>query len=111
MPEPTTEPGRYVRTYRTRARQLTGFRTALAWYNTGTPVEDAIAWSDLGYMPGEVAEHIAAGRSPAEVAVTEAAEEAAAGGPEALVRHRLEQIADAGVLIDPDVAERHGLDN
>jgi hypothetical protein len=107
--EPTSAPGRYVRRYRTTARQLTDFSIALDWYKTGVPVDDAIAWADLGYMPGEAAAHIAAGRTPTEVAVAEAAEVAAAGGPEAHLRDTLRALGDV-MLIDPDVAEQFGLD-
>lgn len=118
MREPTSEPGKYVRRYRTTARQLTDFSTAIDWYRSGVPVEDAIAWADLGYLPGEAASHIAAGRTPAEVAVTEAAEDtdegnetraallefatteaaeiAAAGGLDQLIRYRIQMVDDPG---------------
>lgn len=99
----------YSRIYMAGATQLATSRHAREWMEMQPPVpaEVAAQWASLGYLAAEAAPLIAVGRKPEEVAVTEAAEEAAAGGPEALVRDRIERIADdPSVIVDPDVADR-----
>jgi hypothetical protein len=100
----------YVEEFRATARQLNSHRYAREWMEAGVPAADAAAWANLGYMPDEAEALIAAGRTPDQVAVTEAAEEAVAGGRDELLRHRLRNLGPQ-IIIDPDVADRYRLDD
>lgn len=114
----------YTTVYMDNARQLATHPLAREWMEAGVPAEEAAQWANLGYLPGEAAGHIAAGRTPAEVPVTEAAEDAAdggetrqaldeyalteaaeiaaAGGLDNLIRHRIKVLAEEGIISRDD---------
>lgn len=122
----------YTTVYMDNARQLATHRLAREWMEAGVPAVEAAGWASLGFLPHEAAPEIAAGRTPAEVAVIEAAEDAAdggetrralnefatleaaeaaaAGGVDSLLRHRLQTLVDEGVISSDD-AKRLGLNN
>jgi hypothetical protein len=86
----------YIRTYQALATQLGDLPTALAWYRIdvghadGVSAEDAAAWANAGYLPGDAAPYIIAGITPQMAAE---ADEALGGS----VLERIALLADAGI--------------
>lgn len=91
------------------ARQLDQPVLAVAWFRAGVSAADAAAWANLGYMPGEAAPLIADGITPEMAAATSEAT-TAVDGPDA--RAAVLRLAEdhPGLLVDPELADRLGLD-
>lgn len=95
-----------------QARQLNGPDLALEWILAGIEVDDALAWANTGHLPAEAQPLIEQGVTPHMVGAADEAAVTAHGGPaehlRAAVRHLAEQ--HPGMVIDPDLADRLGLD-
>lgn len=121
----------YASVYMANTRQLATYRLAREWMEAGVDAIQAAQWASRGYLPSEAAGYIAAGRTPeeasqqeaaeagldeddlreiSEYATTEAAEIAAAGRVDALIRYRVRRLAEAGVL-DLDVVDESNIDD
>lgn len=106
MLEPTTAPGRYVRTFRTTARGgkpgiLTEFGAAIGWYRAGVSLEDAVAWADRGFLPGEAASLIAQGVGPEMAGELEAIAVDVAGSAEEHAMREIDRLVATGAFVDP----------
>ena len=95
-----------------QARQLNTPDLALQWLLAGVGVDDAAAWANSGFLPDEAQPLIDQGVTPDMVGAADEAAVAALGGAaeyrRAAVLRLTEQIP--GIVIDPDVADRLGLD-
>jgi hypothetical protein len=102
----------YAETYMAAATQLATYRIARQWMEAGIPAQDAAAWANLGYLPAEAAKLIAQGIGPQMADAVDEAAEAADGGPDGHLRAGVLRLAEQmpGLIIDPDLADRLGLD-
>ncbi|TDC00779.1 hypothetical protein E1091_04200 [Micromonospora fluostatini] len=91
--------GRYWESY--QPNRFRTYRIAREWMEAGVAPEDATAWADLGYLPQEAAPLIADGVTAATAGELERHAEETAGGSEALREQRIQQMVDAGELLDP----------
>lgn len=101
----------YVEHMQTHAHQLNGPELAMEWILAGQPAIDAAAWATLGYRPDEAAPLIAEGVTPAMAGIghnTANPEIRPDAGTDAELRAELLRRDD--LLIDPDLADRLGLD-
>ena len=97
----------------THASQLNRPEHALEWILAGVPAADAASWADLGYLPAEAGSLIAEGVTPAMAALGQDLSE----DPQ---RDRGDMRTDTALhdellrrddlIIDPDLADRLGLD-
>lgn len=68
----------------------------------GLTGQEAAAWANLGFYPGEAAARMRAGDTAADVATLEAAEQAAAGGPDKLAEQRIAGLLGLTGWLGPD---------
>ncbi|GAA0719616.1 hypothetical protein Drose_05920 [Dactylosporangium roseum] len=103
--------GAYIERMRTSSR-LDDLGLIVEWMAASRPVEDAVAWANLGYLPSEAAPLIAQDVTPEMAGVISDAAVAVDGGPEGHLRAQVLRLAEdiPGLLIDPDFADRLGLD-
>lgn len=106
----------FVKEFREAAHRLNTYAIAGQWMRLAetTPTltaQEAAAWADLNFLPGEAAPLIAQGVTPDMVAAMEDAETTVDGGPEAHLRAAVLRLAEQGVIIDPELADRLGLDS
>lgn len=100
----------YAETYMPNAGQFSTYRDAREWMEAGVPAGDAAAWASLGYLPGEAAPLIAQDVTPQMVRAMDEAAVAVDGGREAHLRAEVMRLAEQGLIIDPELADRLGLD-
>jgi hypothetical protein len=100
----------YAEHLHTHARQLNDPTLALEWILTGHPATDAAAWATLGYLPDEASPLIAEGVTPAMagIGLDPSATDATSDAALAALRDELRRRDD--LIIDPDLADRLGLD-
>jgi hypothetical protein len=100
----------YAEHLRTHAGQLNGPELALEWILTGHPATEAAAWAALGYLPHEAGPLIAEGVTPAMAGIGHdpAATDVSSDAALAALRDELRRRDD--LIIDPDLADRLGLD-
>lgn len=96
----------YWQEYRTRTTRLARVDIAARWWRLSLTRPEVTApvaagWARLGYLPEEAEVLIADGLTPATVAKMERHAELAAGGPEALVAQRIQQMVELGEIVDP----------
>lgn len=72
------------------------------WYRMGVPADEAAAWANLGFYPGEAAPHIEAGITAQTYREMEDYATQQAGGQEALAAMRLAELLGTGALLGPD---------
>lgn len=112
---------KFIQEFRDTAHQLRDYTTAGNWMRLAEALEtagvtltaaDAAAWADRGYLPEEAGQYILDGANPDMAGAASDAAVAADGGPEAHLRAQLLRLAgdNPGLVIDPDVADRLGLD-
>ncbi|SNT66284.1 hypothetical protein SAMN05421812_13631 [Asanoa hainanensis] len=97
----------YIKAYRASARQLAAIGTGAEWWRIGTPLANAIAWADLGYLPDGAAPLIAAGIAPDLAREMDALANQLAGGSTGHAAHVIDRLVTDGVLVDPRLVRQH----
>lgn len=91
----------YLDAYRASATRQLADLEIQAWMKARVPADEAAAWANLNYYPGECADLRAQGITPAMAAAMEDAETDVAGGEELRAMQVVDQLHATGLLADP----------